>query len=245
MCDRHFALRKAIKEVFGETVFILHCRVHLARNMKSPCSANSDIVSKFWEMRYKRTKEDEDAFVSTLERLHAVRRSLCTTELLNSLPSFIQSQVDRVLRKEKFPALTALREFDQNNLVVDSAANGLVLLLFKGLLEVDPIESDLFALDNTNVIEGYFNGIKTPIQKRPVTLRDIFNAVDMAERTMLASGTPFRPKLPKALRDCILLVFTPDILNVLSLIWSSKHLVVDCDCLRLHRRKHSTSLRPF
>ena len=166
MCDRHFAQRRAIKDVFGESVSVLHCCVHLARNMKSNCGANSDLVSKFWEMRYRRTKEAEEAFVLTLQRLHEVGKSLFTTELLNSLPSFIPSQVDQVIKKELFPALTVLRNLSKKYTIVDTAANGIVLLLFKGHVEVGPIESDLFTLDNTNVIEGYFNGIKTRIQKQ-------------------------------------------------------------------------------
>ena len=46
----------------------------------------------------------------------------------------------------------------------------------------------------------------------------MFDAVDMTERTVLAAGTPFSPKLPQALRDCLLLIVTPNVLNVLSLI---------------------------
>ena len=65
MCDRHAAQKRAIKDIFGETTAVLHCCVHLARNIKNNCGQNSDIVSKFWEMRFKRTAEAEAAFVQT------------------------------------------------------------------------------------------------------------------------------------------------------------------------------------
>ena len=55
------------------------------------------------------------------------------------------------------------------------------------------------------------------MQKRPLTLHDVFDAVDMTERTVLASGTPSTPKLPQMLHDCLLLIVTPDVLNLLSL----------------------------
>ena len=40
----------------------------------------------------------------------------------------------------------------------------------------------------------------------------------MTERTVLASGTPFITKLPQPLNDCLLLIMTPNVLNVLSMI---------------------------
>ena len=55
------------------------------------------------------------------------------------------------------------------------------------------------------------------MQKRPLAPHDVFNAVDMTERTVLASGTPFTPKLPPTLHDCLLLVVTPNVLTILSL----------------------------
>ena len=53
-----------------------------------------------------------------------------------------------------------------------------------------------FVHDNTNVIEGYFNGIKSRMNKRPLALHDVYDAVHMTEMTVLAAGTPFSPKLP-------------------------------------------------
>ena len=218
MCDRHFAQRKAIRDVFGESASVFHCYVHLSRNIKSNCGANSDLLSKFWEMRYRRTKEAEDAFFATLKRLHESRRSLFTTELLNLLPSFVPSAVDPVIKKEVFPALTALRKFVEDIPGFNTTTNCFVKSLVQQLIHVGRVENDIFVHDNTNVIEGYFNGIKSRMQKRPLTLHDVYDAVDITERTALAAGRPFSPKLPQALRDCLLLIVTPNVLNVLSLI---------------------------
>ena len=55
------------------------------------------------------------------------------------------------------------------------------------------------------------------MQQSPLSLHDVFNAVDLTERTVLASGTPFTPVLPQPLYDCLLLVVAPNVLNVLSL----------------------------
>ena len=182
MCDRHFAQRKAIKEVFGESVSVFHCCVHLARNIKSNCGPNTDLVSKFWEMRYRRTKEAEYAFVAALERLHESRRSLFTTELLNSLPSFVPPTVDPVLKKDLFPALTVLRGFAEARPPSHSTTDCFVKSLVQGRIEVGRVDIDIFIRDNTNVIEGYFNGIKSRMQKRLLSLHDVFNAVDLTER---------------------------------------------------------------
>ena len=218
MCDRHFAQRKAIKDAFGESASVFHCCLHLARNIKSNCGPNTDLLSKLWEMRCRRTKESEDAFVATLERLHESRRSLFTTELLNFLPSFVPSAVDPVLKKELFPALTALREFVDYHPGFNTTTNCFVKSLVQQLIQIGRVEVDIFVHDNTNVIEGYFNGIKSRMNKRPLALHDVYDAVDMTERTVLASGTPFSPKIPQPLLDCLILIVTPNVLNILSLI---------------------------
>ena len=77
---------------------------------------------------------------------------------------------------------------------------------------------DVFSLDNTNAIEGNFSGVKKRMAISPLTLRDVFNAVDMTERTILASGSPFAPTLPLTIKNCFLLIFSADVLNVMSLV---------------------------
>ena len=67
---------------------------------------------------------------------------------------------------------------------------------------------------------------------RPLTLLDVYNAIDITEKTALALGSPFIPKLPRQLHDGLLLVITSDVLNVLStsgvqrLLWATVSVTV-------------------
>ena len=216
VCDRHFGQRKAIVEVFGDSVSIFHCCVHIARNIRSNCGPHTDIISRFWEMRYQRTQAAEDAFIQALRRLHNSRKSLFTAELLNSLASFVPSAIDPVVRKVVFPALCSLHEFDVGRYAVNTDAKARAMALVNSLKAVDRVVVDVFSVDNTNVIEGYFNGIKGRMQTRPLTLLDVFKVVDTTERTVLASGSPFTPKLPSHIRECILHVISCNVFNVIS-----------------------------
>ena len=92
VCDRHFWKRKAIVEVFGDSVSIF-C-VHITRNIRSNCGTDTDIVSRFWGMRYQRTQAGEDASSQALRRLHFSRQTFFTAEPLNSLASFVPSALD-------------------------------------------------------------------------------------------------------------------------------------------------------
>ena len=74
MCDRHFGQRKAIRDVFGDSVSIFHCCVHIARNIRANSGPNTTLHKAFWAMRYKRTKEAEDEFVNPLERFNKSRK---------------------------------------------------------------------------------------------------------------------------------------------------------------------------
>ena len=65
-----------------------------------------------------------------------------------------------------------------------------VVALVNSIQQAECPVADVFALDNTNAIEGYFNGIKQRMQVSPLTLLDVFRAVDSTERTVLASGSP-------------------------------------------------------
>ena len=84
VCDRHFAQRNAIERVFGDHVNIVHCAVHVARNIQTNTGASSDLLGRFWEMRFRRTEDAERAFVEALQRLHATRRSSFTAQLLHT-----------------------------------------------------------------------------------------------------------------------------------------------------------------
>ena len=82
MCDRHFAQRQAILTVFGPSTRILHCCVHIARNIQQNCGPNGRLLSAFWKMRRSRTPDAEEAFLAELRRLHEAKRSSFSTQLL-------------------------------------------------------------------------------------------------------------------------------------------------------------------
>ena len=48
VCDRHGAQRSAIVTVFGESVHIIHCCVHVARNIQNNTGMRSDL-KLFWK----------------------------------------------------------------------------------------------------------------------------------------------------------------------------------------------------
>ena len=50
ICDRHAAQRKAIVLVFGEGVKVLHCCVHVARNIQRNTGMKTDLLTLFWAM---------------------------------------------------------------------------------------------------------------------------------------------------------------------------------------------------
>ena len=106
VCDRHVAQRNTIVRVFGESVKVLHCCVHVARNIQRHTGMKSDLLSRFWAMRYARTEESERLFIDTLERLHAAKHSMFTTYLMTSLDTFVPSRIGDALDVSLFPSLT-------------------------------------------------------------------------------------------------------------------------------------------
>ena len=194
MCDRHFGQRRAIPEVFGSDVSVFHCCVHIARNIRANCGPNTTLHKAFWEMRFKRTVEAEASFIQTLEKINASRKTAFSTELLNSLDSFVPSSLDPVLKKPKFPALLDLRGIDTGSCVPDTDRKRRVVALVNAIKQAECPDADVFALDNTNAIEGHFNGIKQRMRVSPLTLLDVFRAVDSTEGTVLASWSPFTCK---------------------------------------------------
>ena len=97
VCDRHQAQRKAIVGVLGEGVRVLHCCIHVARNIQRNTGMKSDLLKLFWAMRYTRTEASERAFIDALERLHAAKRTLFTTQLVASLDTFVPSRISSAL----------------------------------------------------------------------------------------------------------------------------------------------------
>ena len=215
MCDRHFAQRRAISLVFGEGVNIFHCCVHVARNIKAHTGHNSTLVSSFWKMRSARTRETEEQFVDTVNRLHSSKRTVFTSHLVNTLHSFLPSKVDGVLKRPLFPELETIGG-DALSVVVSSDGVGRAVAILRRLLVVRGGFVDVFSLDNTNAIESFFNVVKGRLIKETPTLVDVFNAITLTEEMGLASRNPASMPLSTQLVECFLMVVSHDVLNVLS-----------------------------
>ena len=130
------------------------------RNIRVNCGANSALSSAFWEMRFRRTPEAEERFLETLQRVHAAKRSLFTTHLLQQVDTFLPSRVDAALKKTKFPELQAARSLDLSMFHVSCEYHRKALAVLKRMALVDDVELDIFTADNTNVIESYFSVVK-------------------------------------------------------------------------------------
>ena len=206
VCDRHYAQQKAIVQVFGEHVNVLHCCVHIARNILQNTGTNSDLLTRFWKMRFVRDETSERAFLETLERLHAAKRSMFTTHLMNSLDSFLPSRIKDALDIEVFPEINMFKNvtlppgeaMDVNSPVKERAA-----ALLRVIVRAGPFCRDVFSLDNTNTIEGYFNTVKRRTPLKTSTLLDIFKAISFTEQSALSVNHPSSPHVPKTLVDCL------------------------------------------
>ena len=216
MCDRHQVQRNAIVRVFGEHVNVVHCCVHVARNIQRNTGMRSDLLSLFWAMRYTRTEESERAFINALERLHNTKHSMFTTHLMTSLDTFVPSLIRDALDIELFPELEVLGQFDTTRFVLDSTIKTRAARLLETLSSVGCLKRDLFSLDNTNTIEGYFKTIKSRTPLNVSTLLDIFAAVTFTEQAALASNHPASMKIPTSLVECLATVVSRGVIAVLS-----------------------------
>lgn len=81
---------------------------------------------------------------------------------------------------------------------------------------VDDVMYDIFTVDNTNVIESYFSAVKKRLCRTTHTLLDVYNAVDFTDVTALARNNCFAARLRPQLHDCLAMVASPDLLNVLA-----------------------------
>ena len=216
VCDCHHGQRRAILDVFGDGVHIFHCCIHVARNIASNVGPNTDLASRFWEMRFQRTPESEARFLEALERLHAARHSLFTTQLLRHVNSFLPSQLDPLLKRSKFSSLTRVRSLNFTNYHAENELKRRAFELLQQLANVKEAETDVFAVDNTNSIESHFNVVKRRLSGTNLTLLDVYKAVDFTEMTALSRQNQFAPPLPFQLRKCLCLVISSDIINILS-----------------------------
>ena len=93
---------------------------------------------------------------------------------------------------------------------------GLASALLHKLKTAGSFQRDVFTLDNTNSIEGYFHGVKSRIQLKTATLLDIFNSVTFTERIALAKNHPAATIIPPPLIDCLVSGVKREVLHVLS-----------------------------
>ena len=74
----------------------------------------------------------------------------------------------------------------------------------------------MFSVDNTNVIERFFNIVKVRMTKEMPTLVDVFQSITITEEIALARRNPASVQIPVCLAECFLAVVSHDVLNVLS-----------------------------
>ena len=135
---------------------------------------------------------------------------------MNTLEAFVPSKVDKVLNTDIFPELKALHDFKPFGVVLDCPAKEFANALLHKLKTVGSFQRDVFTLDNTNSIEGYFHGVKSRIPLKTATLLDIFNAVTLTERIALAKNHPAAMTIPPPLIDCLVSIVKQNVLIVLS-----------------------------
>ena len=216
MCDRHFAQKNAIVNVFGGGVHVLHCCVHIARNIKSNTGRGGGLASDFWAMRFKRTTEAEATFLAGLRRMDRLKKSAFTKHMLDATDSYIPSIVDPVL----LPFLEPLFIFPSGVVLSDiplATEQKKRAWRIVGMMRlIDQTPESVFSIDNTNTVESYFSVIKGRINKTTSTLADVYKSVNFTELSVLAARNPASPTLPDTVVDVLLTVVTRDVVNVLS-----------------------------
>ena len=217
MCDRHFAQSKAIRAVFGDGVHIFHCCIHIARNIKSNTGCDGGLVSEFWAMRFKRTEEAEEQFISSLRKMHSAKKSVFTSQLLESVDTYLPSKVDPVLSQYVSPMFTfpecCVDGLHPPTTELETRAMWVINVLKK----VDSKPASILSIDNTNTVESYFNVIKGRLERTCPTLVDLYTAINFTEMSILASRNPCSPELPQCVVSLLLTVVTNDVVNMLTL----------------------------
>ena len=216
ICDRHSAQSRAISDVFGASVNVFHCCVHVGRNIHDNAGSNSELSSSFLAMRFRRRPESEAHFLETLQRIHASKRSLFTTHLLHQVDTFLPSRIDAALKRSIFPVPREARTLDLSHFSVGSERHLRVLTVLQRMTLVDDVVCDIFTVDNTNVIESYFSVVKKRLCGTTHTLLDVYNAVDFTEVSALARNNCFAARLHTQLHDCLAIVVSPNVHNVLA-----------------------------
>ena len=167
-------------------------------------------------MRFQRTPESEARFLDALERVHAARHSLFTTQLRRHVDAFLPSRLDPVLKRRTFPSLMMARSLNLANFHAENALKQRDFTMIQRIAHVEDAETDVFAVDNTNSIESYFSVVKRRLSGTNMTLLDVYRVVDFTELAALSRHNPCAQPLPFQLRECLETVVLSDIINVLS-----------------------------
>ena len=109
-----------------------------------------------------------------------------------------------------------MSDADLSSVVIDTPVKERVFNILDQMIHVLPFPRDVFSLDNTNTIEGYFNIIKKRVPLKTATLLDINKAVTFTEESALASNHPNSQILPVTLVDCLTYVVSMEVLSVMS-----------------------------
>ena len=81
---------------------------------------------------------------------------------------------------------------------------------------VQVVERDIFSLDNTNTVEGYFSIIKKRLAHPTKTLVDLYNTVTYTEEVALAEHNPSQPSFPEMLTRGLSFVLSQEVQRVMS-----------------------------
>ena len=203
--------------MFRDSVHVLHCCVHVARNIIANTGQASTLIRDFWNMRYSRSSESETKFMATLNKVHNTKRSTFTTHLVNSVDSFLPSKVDPFLRRKMLPELGVFSSFDLTGPFIRCRSVERVLFIVNGIMSVDAPEADVLTLDNTNTIESYFSTVKGKLPLQTRTLVDVFNAVNYTEKRALAMHNPAQPMIPETLSTSLSFVVSREVQRVMSM----------------------------
>ena len=109
-----------------------------------------------------------------------------------------------------------MRDIIISSIAVDTIDKEKAIDIVRVLKEVTVEDADVFSLDNTNSVEGFFSVIKRRLTSTTPTLFDVFEAIDFTERCVMARHNPASPALQHRLSQFILKVVTRDVLNVMT-----------------------------
>ena len=120
-------------------------------------------------------------------------------------------------KKNNFPELACFSAMDLKCSFGEGQQTKRALDVVNVLRCVGVVEPDVFSLDNTNTVEGYFSMIKRRLAHTTKTLIDLYNAVNYSEEIALASHDPSQPVLPDKLTQGLSLVLSSEVQRVMTI----------------------------